>query len=131
LKLFLFLILTIFSAKLFAQKNIFVKDSVYETVDEMPEFIGGEEKLFSFLQKNVLNNINGKEEELTGKVTFDFIVNIDGSLSCIKIKGLTNKQNVFKLTEQMKSMPKWKPGKQKGKLVRVKYHLPIYICLEE
>ncbi len=92
---------------------------VYELVEEMPEFPGGIEALFKWLSENI------KPHEEIGRCVVEFIVEKDGSLSNPKIiKSKTPKLDAEAI-RLVKAMPKWKPGKEKGKTVRVKYSLPI------
>lgn len=92
---------------------------VYEFVEEMPEFPGGIEALFKWLSENI------KPHEEIGRCVVEFIVEKDGSLSNPKIiKSKTPKLDA-EVIRLVKAMPKWKPGKEKGKTVRVKYSLPI------
>ena len=92
---------------------------VYELVEEMPEFPGGIEALFKWLSENI------KPHEEIGRCVVEFIVEKDGSLSNPKIKKSKTPKLDAEAIRLVKAMPKWKPGKEKGKTVRVKYSLPI------
>ena len=104
-------------------------DKVYEVVDVMPEFPGGETELLKYMARNVkypAESIKNKEE---GSLSLSFIINKDGSLSDIKVvKSLTPLLDA-EAVRVVKNMPKWTPGKVKGKVVRVAYTTPItYKC---
>lgn len=92
---------------------------VYEIVEEMPEFPGGIEALFKWLSDNI------KPHEEIGRCVVEFIVEKDGSLSNPKISKSKTPKLDAEAIRLVKAMPKWKPGKEKGKTVRVRYSLPI------
>lgn len=100
-------------------------DKVYEVVDVMPEFPRGETELLKYMARNVkypAESIKNKEE---GSLSLSFIINKDGSLSDIKVvKSLTPLLDA-EAVRVVKNMPKWTPGKVKGKFVRVAYTTPI------
>lgn len=100
-------------------------DKVYEVVDVMPEFPGGETELLKYMARNVkypAESVKNKEE---GSLSLSFIINKDGSLSDIKVvKSLTPLLDA-EAVRVVKNMPKWTPGKVKGKVVRVAYTTPI------
>lgn len=117
------LLISVFNA--FAQQN-----DVYEIVEEMPEFPGGITKMNEFLGNNIIYPEYAVENNIAGRVVVEFIVNIDGTITDLQVK-----RSVYELLDNealrvVKSMPKWKPGKNDGKLVRVKYTLPITFNLE-
>ena len=97
----------------------------------MPEFLGGDEKLFEYLANNITYPKEAKEKGIQGKVYVQFIVEKDGSISDVKvIKGIgdgCDKEALRAINE----MPRWKPGTQKGKPVRVRYNLPINYVLTD
>ncbi len=100
-----------------------------DAFDTRPFFPGGDAALISWIKANIKYPAKAKEKGVTGRVVVTFIVEIDGSLSDIKI--FRNTAPEFKAEFEaeairlVKAMPKWKPGEDKGKTVRVKYSLPI------
>ena len=106
------------------EKDIFV------VVEEMPEFPGGERALLEHLSKIEYPDFE-REANIQGTVYVSFIVEKDGSINdVIVLKSVS--PNLDKLAlERIKSMPRWKPGKQRGKAVRVKYTLPIRFVLDD
>ena len=97
----------------------------YMVVEQMPEFPGGTEALKSYLEKNVHYPKETIDVCVMGYVFVSFIVEVDGSISNAKVeKGLGHGFDEEAL-RVVNAMPKWKPGKQRGKPVRVLYYLPI------
>ncbi len=98
---------------------------VFKVVEQMPEFPGGTEALKSYLEKNVHYPKETIDMCVMGYVFVSFIVEVDGSISNAKVeKGLDHGFDEEAL-RVVNAMPKWKPGKQRGKPVRVLYNLPI------
>ena len=107
------------------------EDDVFQVVQEMPEFPGGMEKLLEYEDKKIKYPAKARKEGIEGRVIVEFIVEKDGSISGPKvILSLTPKCDAEAL-RVVKSMPKWKPGKQNGKIVRVKYTLPVRFKLKK
>lgn len=94
--------------------------------EQMPEFAGGIEEMYKFLQKNIQYPPLARENGIQGKVVLSFVVGADGKISSIEQVG---KKLGWGLDEEairvVKAMPPWTPGKQNGKPVFVKYTLPI------
>jgi protein TonB len=102
---------------------------IFVVVEQMPEFPGGEKALYEFLAKNIKYPAVAKENGIEGKVYIKFVVNEDGSVSQAQIvRGIGGgcDEEALKVVKQM---PKWKPGKQRGKTVKVWYTLPVYFKL--
>lgn len=107
-----------------ADSKIVEDNTVYNAVEVKPDFPGGMAKFYSFVQKNFKVP---EEEEINGKIIVQFVVEKDGSLTDIKVLrdlGFGTKNEAIRL---LKSCPKWKPGIQNGRPVRVLYSLPISI----
>lgn len=104
-------------------------DQVFMVVQEMPSFPGGEAAMMQYLRSSVKYPAKAQEKGLEGRVYVEFIVNKDGSISDASIlKGAGQVLDEEALRVIM-AMPNWVPGKQRGKLVRVKYRLPINFTL--
>ena len=103
------------------------QDSVYHIVEQMPEFPGGSIQMNDFLKKNILYPFKELEAGITGTVYVSFIVEIDGSITNVKIiKGVAGGTGLSReALRVVKLMPNWSPGKQGGKLVRTIFNLPI------
>jgi periplasmic protein TonB len=94
-------------------------------VEEMPEFVGGEEALFRYFNKHIVYPEMAKRFDDQGRVYVRFVVNEDGSISKAHvIKGVTEELNNEAL-RVVKGMPNWKPGKQRGRPVKVWFTVPI------
>ena len=100
-------------------------NKVYAKADHMPEFIGGPDAFHKFLSKTVKYPPAALKSKIQGKVYISFIVEPDGSLTNIKaVRGPSASLNQ-EAVNGMKLSPKWKPGTQKGKNVRVSYTVPV------
>jgi protein TonB len=108
-------------------KDVVEEDnSVYNTagIEVKPDFPGGMEKFYKFVGKNYQTP---EEEGLKGKVFVSFVVEKDGSLTDIKVIRDIGYGTGKEAVRVLKSCPKWTPGEQNGKKVRVLYSLPINI----
>ena len=92
----------------------------------MPEFPGGTEALIKFLQDNVTYPQIAKENNIEGRVLCQFVVEKDGTITDIQVVRSGGDASLDKeAVRVLRLMPKWKPGKQQGKPVRVKYTVPV------
>ena len=98
-------------------------------VENMPEFPGGDAGLMKYIQKNVKYPPIAKEYNITGKVYVSFIVDKSGSVTDVKIVRGVDKSLDAEAVRVVKSLPKYKPGKQRGKAVRVMFTIPINFTL--
>ena len=100
-------------------------DKVYDRVEVMPEFPGGMQGLFEYMQNNVTYPKEAKNQKIEGRVIVSFIVEKDGSISDVHpltaVHPLLDKEAMRLVNE----MPRWKPGTEKGKAVRVSFALPV------
>ena len=112
------------------QKGNTAPQDVFDVVEEMPQYPGGMQAMLSFLQENITYPKDAQEKKISGRVLVTFVVEKDGSISNVE----TVKSVFPSLDEEavriVKGMPNWKPGKQNGKVVRVKYTLPISFSLK-
>ena len=105
-------------------------DSIYQIVEQMPKFPGGESALMEYVSKNVAYPEEAKEKEIQGRVFIGFVVEKDGSIGEVKVLRGIGGGCDEEAVRVIKGMPKWKPGIQKGKPVRVSYQIPIYFKLD-
>ena len=106
-------------------------DEIYQIVEEMPKFPGGEAELFHYISKNIHYPQEAKEKGIQGRVFIGFVIEKDGSVSNIRnLRGVDSELDAEAI-RVVKSMPKWKPGKQNGEFVRVSYQIPIFFKLED
>lgn len=97
----------------------------FTIVEEMPEFPGGKEAMMKYLGNKIQYPKEATENGIEGTVFIAFVVEADGSISNVNmLRGIGGGCNEEAL-RVVKGMPNWKPGKQRGKEVRVKYNLPI------
>ena len=102
---------------------------VYDVVEVMPQYPGGQIAMLKYIMENIKYPKQIMEEGIQGRVTVRFIVEKDGSISNVKpvlsVHPLLDKEAV----RVVKSMPKWSPGKQNGKPVRVQFNVPVMFKL--
>lgn len=113
------------------QDSIDISKVVFEVVEVMPEFPGGIGALMKYLGENIKYPVEAKEKKIQGRVNVAFIVNQDGSISDTKIIRGASPLLDAEALRVIGSMPKWKPGMQKGKAVRVQYTVPVVFSLKK
>ncbi len=113
---------------LFSFSIISAQDDVimYVAVDEKPKFQGGEANVFSkWVVKNMVYPEYAIENGIQGRVTVQFVVNEDGSVSNVKVLNGLDKLLDAEAVRVVSKSPKWSPGKQAGVPVKVKYVFPV------
>ena len=106
------------------------KNGVYQIVEEMPKFPGGEDALMDYVSKNVVYPKEAQEKGISGRVFVGFIVEKDGSVSDVKVLRGIGGGCDEEAVRVISGLPKWRPGKQEGKPVRVSYQMPINFKLQ-
>lgn len=102
------------------------KNKIEKWVEVMPSFVGGDKALMEYLQKNISMSSRDIENGISGKVTIQFYVDIDGSIRDAKVlKDGAGGSCAARALAVVKNMPKWNPGMQGKKAVRVYYSIPI------
>ena len=104
-------------------------EEFFMVVENMPIFPGGDLGLMKFIQKNVRYPAIAKEYNITGKVYVSFIVDKQGSVTNVKIVRGVDKNLDAEALRVVSLLPKYKPGKQRGKAVRVMFTIPINFTL--
>ncbi|HZX57408.1 MAG TPA: energy transducer TonB [Mucilaginibacter sp.] len=99
--------------------------AIFTAVEHEPEFPGGIEKLYRYLGRNLRYPAAAKENNVQGKVFVTFVVEKDGSLTGIKISKSLSPETDAEAIRLMKASPKWNPGIQNGRPVRVLYTIPV------
>ena len=108
-----------------------VEQEIFEVVEQMPEFPnGGMAGLMQYLSKNIKYPTIAQENGTQGRVTVQFVVNADGSIVDAKVIRGVDPYLDKEALRVINSMPKWKPGMQRGKAVRVKYIVPVMFRLQ-
>lgn len=107
-----------------------VEQEIFQIVEEMPQFPGGEAKLMEYVAKNIKYPQIARETGIQGRVFVGFVVEPDGSISNVKLLRGIGGGCDEEAMRVIKSLPKWKPGKQRGKAVRVSYQIPVFFKLQ-
>ena len=103
----------------------------FDVVEKMPEYPGGIEGMMKFRQENIHYPETASKAGIQGRVLINFIVESDGRISNIHVVRKVNDDLDAEAVRVVGAMPKWTPGMQKGKAVRVKYTLPISFRLNK
>ena len=104
-----------------AQKN----QQVFDVVEQMPEYPGGPSALIEYLSQNMKYPEDAKQQKIEGRVLATFVVETDGSVSNVEVVKPAFPSLDAEAVRLLSAMPKWTPGKQNGKVVRVKFTVPI------
>jgi protein TonB len=108
----------------------YVEEEIFTIVEKMPAFPGGVEALFNYLGQNIEYPDMAKDARVEGKVYITFVVDRDGSIADVKVLRGIGGGCDEEAIRVVKGMPKWEPGEQRGKSVRVQYNLPINFVLK-
>ena len=103
---------------------------VFVIVENKPEFPGGDAAMMKYLSENIKYPVIAQENGIQGRVICQFVVNKDGSIVDINVVRSVDPSLDKEAIRVIKSMPKWKPGMQRGKPVRVKFTLPVSFRLQ-
>lgn len=101
------------------------KETIFEVVEDMPDFPGGQNALMEYLSKKVKYPVEAQANGIQGRVVVEFVVTKDGSLTDIKTVRSINQYLDKEAERVIAAMPKWKPGKQRGQNVNVKFTVPV------
>ncbi len=125
MKLIYLIAFLFFNSTLFSQKDS--ATTVYEFTEVLPEFPGGQTKLFEFLNQNLVLPQLNTDSQIQGKIYVKFVIKKDGSIDDIQvIEGIHENFNL-EVIRVIKLMPKWVPGMQNGRAVDCYFTLPIQI----
>ena len=107
------------------------EEVIFVVVESMPEFPGGPQAMMKYIAENIKYPVIAQENGIQGRVICQFVVEKDGKVSDIQVVRSSGEASLDKeAVRVINSMPKWKPGKQRGKPVRVKYTLPVNFRLQ-
>ncbi len=106
------------------------EEQIFQVVEEMPEFPGGMAECLKFLAKNIKYPTIAQENGVQGRVIVQFVVNSDGTIVDPVVMRSVDPYLDKEALRVIRMMPKWKPGKQRGKAVRVKYTVPVTFKLQ-
>ena len=115
-----------------AQKTVVAEKNqqAFDVVEQMPEFPGGIKALLDYLCQNVKYPADAEKQKIEGRVIANFVVETDGSISNVEVFRPVFPSLDAEAVRVLSAMPKWKPGMQSGKVVRVKYTVPINFSLK-
>jgi protein TonB len=108
-------------------EEVIVEDDneLFTIVEQNPEFDGGEAGLIAFLRQNMVYPPNARRMQVEGTVYVSFIVNKNGTISDVKVMRGIMKECDREAVRVVEMMPPWKPGKQNGRNVNVRFTLPL------
>lgn len=112
------------------QEKIVEEPKIFKSVEQMPEFPGGEAAMMKYLSTNIKYPKQAVDNNIEGKVFLNFVVNEDGDISNVIVKRGVDAALDQEAMRVVKSMPKWSPGKMQGKAVKVYYNLPVVFKLQ-
>ena len=106
------------------------EQQIFTVVEKMPEFTGGMPALMKYLANAIKYPVIAQENGIQGRVSCSFVINKDGSIvDAVVLRGVDPSLDKEAL-RVINAMPKWKPGEQRGKPVRVKYTVPVTFRLQ-
>lgn len=105
--------------------------TVFEVVEQMPEYPGGMSAMMEFIGKNIKYPVAAQKAKIQGRVTIQFIVNTEGNIINPRVLRSADPLLDAEAIRLTTIMPKWKPGMQRGQAVNVKYTVPIMFRLQE
>ena len=112
-------------------EEVVEEETIYQVVEQQPEFPGGMQALMKYLRDNIQYPRISRENNSQGKSYVNFVVNTDGSIQDVEIMKSSGDVYLDKeAVRVVKTMPKWNPGKQAGKAVRVRFTLPVLFRLQ-
>ncbi|MBO7302502.1 MAG: energy transducer TonB [Bacteroidaceae bacterium] len=112
-------------------EDIVEEETVFQVVEQQPEFPGGMKAMMKYLQDNINYPRISRDNNSQGRAFIRFVVNADGSIQGVEV--LKSSGDIYLDKEAVRvveGMPKWSPGKQAGKPVRVFFTLPVVFRLQ-
>ena len=103
---------------------------IFTVVEEQPRYPGGAQERIKFLQNNIKYPVEARELGIQGRVFLTFVVEVDGSITDVRVLRGIGGGCDMEAVRVVKSMPRWIPGKQRGIPVRVQFNLPIKFTLQ-
>lgn len=112
-------------------EEVYEEETVFQVVEQQPEFPGGMKALMKYLQENIQYPRISRDNNSQGRALIRFVVNTDGSIQGAEV--MKSSGDIYLDKEAVRvvsTMPKWSPGKQSGKAVRVYFVLPVQFRLQ-
>lgn len=120
------------TASVAVKDTLMPDEPVFEVVEQMPEFPnGGVTGLTEYIKQNLRYPAEAKKAGTQGRVVVQFLINKNGAISDVSVLRSVDRLLDAEAVRLVRSMPKWKPGMQKGKAVTVKYTLPVQFRLKD
>ena len=107
-----------------------VTEEIFVVVEEQPEFPGGNAAMMKFLSDNIRYPVIAQENGIQGRVICNFVVERDGSITDVQVVRGQDPSLDREAVRVIQQMPRWKPGKQRGAPVRVRFTLPVVFRLQ-
>lgn len=107
-----------------------VTDEIFVVVENQPEFPGGNTAMMKFLGDNIKYPVIAQENGIQGRVICNFVVEKDGSITDVQVVRGVDPSLDREAMRVIQQMPRWKPGKQRGQAVRVRFTLPVVFRLQ-
>lgn len=108
-----------------------VADEIFVVVEVQPEFPGGNTAMMKFLSDNIKYPVIAQENGISGRVITNFVVERDGSITDVQVVRGVDPSLDKEAVRVIQSMPRWKPGQQRGSAVRVRFTLPVVFRLQQ
>ncbi len=105
-------------------------EEVFIIVEQMPQFPGGDEALLKYLATSVKYPVIAQENGIQGRVFVSFVIDKNGDVTNVRVARPFDPNLDKEAVRVVQSMPKWTPGKQRGKAVKVSYNVPINFVLQ-
>jgi len=106
------------------------QDPVFEVVDKLPQFPGGQAALMQYLNRNIKYPVEAAKNKKEGRVIIQYVVGKDGSINNPVIVRSVDPELDAEALRVISSMPKWTPGENKGEIVSVKYTIPVVFSVQ-
>ena len=113
-----------------ADQQAEVSQDVYKSVEQMPQFPGGEAALMKYLMQNIQYPVNAAKNDIEGRVIVQFVIEKDGQIGEVKVVRSVDPELDAEAVRVVKALPKFTPGRQDGKAVAVWYTLPVMFKLQ-
>jgi protein TonB len=130
-KLILLVALALFCSTSAMAQTVVEDDAIFVVAENAPEFPGGEDSLYAYIARNIVYPEAAKKEKIEGRVFVTFVVEKDGQVSSVKLLRDIGGGCGQEAIRVVKSMPKWKPGTQRGKPVRFQFNMPVSFGLQD
>lgn len=107
-----------------------VTEEIFVVVEDQPEYPGGNAAMMKFLSENIRYPVIAQENGIQGRVICNFVVERDGSITDVNVVRGVDPSLDKEAVRVIEQMPNWKPGRQRGQAVRVRFTLPVVFRLQ-